>query len=719
MVFSGAVSNTLVGNTRTIVTANGTLTVNQVTGEYSYQDTTPTLSVPASPGNTAQTIAQWQGQGIELFGFDGSNPYTGGVPANGLNLATLNATAVGKVRLRDNAGSNNDGLGVETAAGDSNNNRIENGESLVVDMNLSSKSATFTLTDLTATETAIWHAYDSSGVRVATGTILGNGTNIATGTITAASAFQYIVFTCTAGHFRLNGLNAVPEVPNQVFTYTLTDADGSNSSANLTIGTSGTNASPVAVADTGAVAEDATLTVSAVNGVIRGVGTDTDADNTTASLVVSGVVAGTGGVAQGVGVGTTVTGTYGTLTLNADGSYSYVADQAAADALATGVTGADVFRYTVADPSGEISNSTTLTISVTGTNDAPALDLDASSAGTGYAVTFTENGSGVTIVDTDVMVVDFDSANITGATITLTNPKAGDLFAVGSLPPGITAVVSGNIVTLSGSATPAAYQTALQAITFNNTADSPDTTPRSVTVTVTDGSLTSNTATATINVVAVNDAPVVDLDANNSTAAGTGFVTYFNTVTGAPVTVADADVSVTDVDSTNIASATITLTNAQAGDFLAVGSLPPGIASSIVGNVVTLTGPAFYTDFQTAIKAVSFDTSSLDLTARTISVTVNDGLNDSTPATTTINMVGANTPPVAVNLTPSGAEDTPISVTLSGTDPDGTVTGFVLGSLPANGALYLDAGLTIAVGFGSGDFEPIQRVHDDHRWIPA
>ena len=42
----------------------------------------------------------------------------------------------------------------------------------------------------------------------------------------------------------------------------------------------------------------------------------------------------------------------GTLTLNADGSYSYVADQAAADALAQGETATDTFTYTVTDGNG-------------------------------------------------------------------------------------------------------------------------------------------------------------------------------------------------------------------------------------------------------------------------------------------------------------------------------------------------------------------------------
>ncbi|MDP3512257.1 MAG: Ig-like domain-containing protein [Sulfuritalea sp.] len=756
VVFGGTeISNTLVGDVRTIVTASGTLTVNQLTGEYSYQDTTANLNVPASPGNTAVTLNAWRTTyGVDLYGFDGSNPYVGGTAANGLNLSTLDATAEGKVRLRDNGGNNNDGLGVETAAGTSNTNRIESAEALVVDLNLLSKSATVTLTDLTTGETATWYAYDSSGNYVGTGTIAGNGTNIATATITTATAFQHIVFTSTGATYRLNGLNAIPEVPDQIFTYTLTDADGSTSSASLTISTSGTNASPTAVADTGAVDEDATLTVSTVNGVIQGVGTDTDADNTTASLVVSGVAAGIGGVAQGVGVGTTVTGSYGTLTLNGDGSYSYVADQTAADALATGVTANDVFSYTVTDPNGAVSNSTTLTITVTGTNDAPVANDDTLVATEDTPVIYTAaqllgndtdvdldtltiasvtSGSGGTaVLNGDGTVTFTPSANFNGVadftyTVTDGSLTSNTATVTVNVAPVNDAPVANNDTVATVQGTPATY-TAAQLLGNDTDPEGSLLTIASVTsgtggtavlngdgtvtftpnpgyngiadftYTATDGTLTSNTATVTVNIAA---APVLDLDADNSTAGGSAFLTYFDTSIGAPITIADADVSVSDTDSTNIVSATITLTNAQSGDFLTVGSLPPGITSSIVGNVVTLTGPAFYTDFQTAIKAVSFDTTSTDLTARTVTVKVSDGLSDSNLATTTINMVGVNTPPVADNIAASGAEDTAIAVTLTGSDPDGTVTGFVLDSLPVNGALYLDAGLTLLAPTGT------------------
>ena len=52
-------------------------------------------------------------------------------------------------------------------------------------------------------------------------------------------------------------------------------------------------------------------------------------------------------------------GIYGTLTLKADGSYSYVLNNADADtnALAQGQTATDVFTYTVADDHGATSTA--------------------------------------------------------------------------------------------------------------------------------------------------------------------------------------------------------------------------------------------------------------------------------------------------------------------------------------------------------------------------
>ena len=71
--------------------------------------------------------------------------------------------------------------------------------------------------------------------------------------------------------------------------------------------------------------------------------------------------------------GTTVTGTYGTLTIGADGSYTYTANQDAADALDDSESATDVFTYTVSD--GTSTDTATITITVNGSNDAPVARL--------------------------------------------------------------------------------------------------------------------------------------------------------------------------------------------------------------------------------------------------------------------------------------------------------------------------------------------------------
>src|SRR5207249_11628030 len=68
---------------------------------------------------------------------------------------------------------------------------------------------------------------------------------------------------------------------------------------------------------------------------------------------------------------TTLFRSYGTLHLNANGSYTYTLDNTnpAVQALAEGQTVADVFSYTNSDGNG--SSTASLTVTVTGTNDAP------------------------------------------------------------------------------------------------------------------------------------------------------------------------------------------------------------------------------------------------------------------------------------------------------------------------------------------------------------
>ncbi|WP_299694195.1 Ig-like domain-containing protein, partial [uncultured Vibrio sp.] len=155
------------------------------------------------------------------------------------------------------------------------------------------------------------------------------------------------------------------EVVTDKFTYTVSDGMGGTDIATLTITVTGTNDAPIARNDVGALGEDATLDVTTLNGLLKN---DSDIDG--GSLEVIGIRTGAENAANSttgtVGVG--LVGSFGTLTVNDDGSYNYVADNA--DSLKVGEQVSETFTYTISDGQGG-TDTATLTISVTGTNDGP------------------------------------------------------------------------------------------------------------------------------------------------------------------------------------------------------------------------------------------------------------------------------------------------------------------------------------------------------------
>ena len=120
-------------------------------------------------------------------------------------------------------------------------------------------------------------------------------------------------------------------------------------------------------ADTAAV--DAGTTISGTADILGG-GHVTDADAGD-SFYVSAVKGAADAPLLPGPADRTVTahGSYGNLTINEDGSYSYKLN-AAVDALAAGVQATDVFTYDVTDSTG-LSSQAHLTFNVTGANDNP------------------------------------------------------------------------------------------------------------------------------------------------------------------------------------------------------------------------------------------------------------------------------------------------------------------------------------------------------------
>ncbi|MFT3857286.1 MAG: Calx-beta domain-containing protein [Aquabacterium sp.] len=193
-----------------------------------------------------------------------------------------------------------------------------------------------------------------------------------------------------------------------------------------------------------------------------------------------------------------------------------------------GITSLLVRVPTINDTATELTESFSLTVastqaanaqatasaSITDNDAPPSIDLDANDSsgatGAGYWTTYDENGSLQRIADVDISLKDPDSTQLTGATIKLTNPQAGDAWTIlETLPGGITAQINGAIVTLSGSASLANYQAALRMVFFSTQSEDPAAGTRRVEVSVNDGTSTSNVAVAEISVQPVNDAPVV------------------------------------------------------------------------------------------------------------------------------------------------------------------------------------------------------------------
>jgi VCBS repeat-containing protein len=133
---------------------------------------------------------------------------------------------------------------------------------------------------------------------------------------------------------------------------TIDDHNGGTVSPDVVVTLVGSNDAPVAIADSNGTAKNSTLSVSAAAGVLSN---DFDPDvHDNDDLFVSQVE----GSAANVGVA--IAGTYGKLTLNADGSYSYAADKGN---LPPKVVAQDTFDYTLSDGHGG-TDTTTLSIVV-------------------------------------------------------------------------------------------------------------------------------------------------------------------------------------------------------------------------------------------------------------------------------------------------------------------------------------------------------------------
>ena len=358
--------------------------------------------------------------------------------------------------------------------------------------------------------------------------------------------------------------------------------------------------------------------------------------------------------------------------------------------------------------SGAEGTSAGFAFTVTDDNAAPVVS-DA-----GATLAYTE-GDSATVIDGTLTITDVDDTNMEGATITISSgyQASEDVLALGNTGLGISvASNSSGVLTLSGSASKANYETAFESITYQNTnTDDPDNTNRTITWVVSDGTANSSGVTSTITVADVNDAPVV------SDAGGT-----LSFSTGGSATVIDGTLTITDVDDTNMESATITISSGyeSSEDVLAFTN-----ANGITGSwdsgtgVLTLSGTASKANYETAFESVTFqntDTGSPDTSDRIATWLVSDGdTNSAAGVTSTISVSAPSLHHYAVSYDGGSTTNdangpncvaTPVTITAhnaghSAVTTSNTVT---LTTSSGNGAWVSNAdNASISIGFGGAN----------------
>ncbi|MBY5927230.1 MULTISPECIES: VCBS domain-containing protein [unclassified Halomonas] len=236
----------------------------------------------------------------------------------------------------------------------------------------------------------------------------GQGSLTITGFNAATGEFSYS-YTETGGPAEHNAAN-----DNIVdsFAIVVTDNEGDTASDSLDIQILDT--APQAVADVNAITED-TASVSG-NVVSDGTGADTlGADATTVTAVTSDNANGNTATTNADGE-LVIQGEYGTLTIAADGSYSYALDNAnpAVQGLDGSESVTEVFTYTLTDADSDAS-STTLTLTINGQeDDLPTITVTDSDGNVTGADNSVEEDSGETVTGTFTVG---GSAGIAGVTV--------------------------------------------------------------------------------------------------------------------------------------------------------------------------------------------------------------------------------------------------------------------------------------------------------------
>ena len=484
--------------------------------------------------------------------------------------------------------------------------------------------------------------------------------NVGTGVLTLTSsgesatlaqwqaALEAVTYTSTA---------VTPNAATRTISFAAVDTGAfTSNTATRTVTVTDTDQTPIVTTTGGTTNYVAGTSAATIDGGIS----VSDLDNTTQSVGTVSIGTGfhAGDTLTFVNTSTTtfgnIVGSYnaatGVLTLTSSGATATDAQWASAlsavtfSAGSSATTGNRTISFATSDGT-KTSALATDTVSVLG---PPTITTDLGSAafvaGDNTASTPVAIDAGLTVTDGAAPTLSSATVAITGNfhsgedVLGFTNTSSttyGNIAASYNAATGVlTLSSSGNTATL------AQWQAALDAVTYTDTAITPNAATRTVSFSVVDtASVTSNTATRTVTVTDTDQTPIV-----STTGGATSYVA------GTSGTIVNSGVSVTDLDNATQSSATVSITGDfhtgedvlafTNGNVTTFGNISASYDAAT--GVLTLTSAgATATDAQwaNALSAVTFSSNGTHFGNRTVSFATSDGTKTSAAADVTVSVL--------------------------------------------------------------------------------
>ncbi|MDX7789894.1 retention module-containing protein [Aeromonas caviae] len=406
------------------------------------------------------------------------------------------------------------------------------------------------------------------------------------------------------------------------FNVVLTDLDGDTTSAGLDV---------VVLDDVPTAVSDVNLTAASENNLVLN------------GNVITNDVQGADGAAVTAG---TLSGTYGSLVLNANGTYTYTLNPNDGDfkALTGGGVGSEVFTYTLTDADGDVSTAT-LTLTIKNDDDGVTI-TNLTPKGEGGDAKVYEDDLLATRGENESAGSDSskESTTVTGD-FTISAPDGVKTLSVGGINIVVNGVVAG--FPLSGVTTPlgntltiTGYNPATGLVSYSYTLNDNEAHPTAngnnslfedfaVSLVDSDGDSASNT----LSVQIVDDVPTANDDADSATEGVFTPVTG-NVITGAGTIGGTAGAGVDVMGADGAAISQVVSSNGNSDSNPAGGFTVTGLYGTLT---MGLDGEYSYT-----LTAASVPVGASEV----FTYTLKDGDGDTDPATLTINIAQDTRVPV-------------------------------------------------------------------------